>query len=81
MGKVYDEPGQRWHLPALPTTLARLLLRSQASRKEKRPHPASTPNPPLRLRHLAPISWGSLDLWIVGYVVTKSISYILLTFM
>ena len=32
--------GRRWHLPALPTTLARLPLRSQASRKEKRPHPA-----------------------------------------
>ena len=31
--------GQRWHLPAEPSTLARLLLRSQASRKEKRPTP------------------------------------------
>jgi hypothetical protein len=27
---------------ASPSTLARLLLRSQASRKEKRPHPSST---------------------------------------
>jgi hypothetical protein len=26
MGKVHDEPGQRWHLPALPTTLARQFL-------------------------------------------------------
>ena len=34
-------PGQRWHLPALPTTLARLALRAQASRKEKRPHTSS----------------------------------------
>ena len=37
-------PGQRWHLPAEPSTLARLALRAQASRKEKRPHhPSSTP--------------------------------------
>jgi hypothetical protein len=33
MGKVHDEPGRRWHQPALPTTLARLLLRGQARRK------------------------------------------------
>src|SRR5437870_830158 len=52
---------QRWFLPVLPTTLARLLLRSQAEREalrsfptgqarrnEKRPHPASTPLPPKR---------------------------------
>src|SRR6266480_4949142 len=29
------EPGIRWHLPVLPTTLARLALRAQARRKEK----------------------------------------------
>ncbi len=46
--EIPSHPGRRWHLPALPTTLARLLLRSQASRKEKRPHPTSIPNPPLR---------------------------------
>src|SRR5205823_30553 len=48
-GKVHNEQGQRQHLPALPMTLSRLLLRSQASRKENRHHPASTPNLPLRL--------------------------------
>src|SRR5438874_854496 len=45
MGKIYDEHGRRWHLPALPTTLAklesistttlaRLLLQSQQRCKE-----------------------------------------------
>ncbi|HEX6109847.1 MAG TPA: hypothetical protein VFZ02_10595, partial [Ktedonobacteraceae bacterium] len=36
--------GQRWHLSISPTTLVRLLLRSQARSKEKRPHitPAHT---------------------------------------
>jgi hypothetical protein len=29
------EQGIRWHLPVLPTTLARLALRAQARRKEK----------------------------------------------
>jgi len=24
MGKIYDEHGRRWHLPALPMTLAKL---------------------------------------------------------
>ena len=43
--------GNRWHLPALPTTLARLVLRTQARRKEKGPIPSSSPHPPLqRLR-------------------------------
>ncbi|MGZ3609366.1 MAG: hypothetical protein ACXWPS_04355 [Ktedonobacteraceae bacterium] len=37
--------GQRWHLPALPTTLARLLLRSQARRKEKRLHTTNSTTP------------------------------------
>ena len=40
----FRETGRRWHLLALPTTLARLALRAQASRKEKRltqlPRPA-----------------------------------------
>ena len=49
--------GQRWHLPALPTTLARLLLRSQASHKEKRPHTTSTQ--PLSL-HLG-YRWGEIQ--------------------
>jgi hypothetical protein len=40
IGKVHDELGRRWHLPAEPSTLTRLLLRSQASRKEKRHHTA-----------------------------------------
>ncbi len=51
-------PGQRWHLPALPTTLARLLLRSQASRKEKRPHTASTQPLSLHQGYLAPDGGG-----------------------
>ncbi|HXL36467.1 MAG TPA: hypothetical protein VN954_04610 [Ktedonobacteraceae bacterium] len=42
--------GRRWHLPALPMRLARLLQSSQASRKEKRPHPSSQQPPPLRGR-------------------------------
>ena len=33
-----EESGARWHLLALPTTLARLALRAQASRKEKGHH-------------------------------------------
>ena len=37
--RTCEAPGQRWHLPALPTTLARLALRAQARRKEKRPPP------------------------------------------
>jgi hypothetical protein len=32
---VPGEPGIRWHLLALPTTLPRLVLRTQASRMEK----------------------------------------------
>ena len=36
MKNVRDDPGQRWHLLALPTTLPRLTLRVQASRKEQR---------------------------------------------
>jgi predicted RNase H-like HicB family nuclease len=36
--------GNRWHLPALPTTLARLVLRTQARRKEKGPR--TTPHNP-----------------------------------
>ncbi len=39
--------GRRRHLSVSPKTLARLLLRSQVRRKEKRSHPASTPYPPL----------------------------------
>ncbi|HWZ20272.1 MAG TPA: hypothetical protein VNW73_15855 [Ktedonobacteraceae bacterium] len=42
---------------ASPSTLARLLLRSQASRKEKRPHPSSTQPPSLRLGYLALDRW------------------------
>jgi hypothetical protein len=38
LGKSLDESGRCWHLPALPTTLARLLLGSQASRREQRPY-------------------------------------------
>ncbi len=53
---------QRWFLPVLPTTLARLLLRSQAERKaqrsyptdqvrrkEKRPHPSHLQTRPYAL--------------------------------
>ena len=58
--EIPSDPGRRWHLPALPTTLAkldsisattltRLLLRSQASRKEKRPH-IHTQSTPTRCR-------------------------------
>jgi len=39
-GEAPHPQGDRWHLPALPTTLARLVLRTQARRKEKGPHSA-----------------------------------------
>jgi aminoglycoside phosphotransferase (APT) family kinase protein len=56
-GDVSRAPGRRWHLPALPTTLARLTLRVQASRKEKRPHTASTQPPSLRDNTFKPPIW------------------------
>src|SRR5215469_161965 len=38
-GEGHDEPGERWHFPVLPTTLARLLQCSQARHKEQRSPP------------------------------------------
>ena len=73
MGEAFDRLGQRWHLPALPTTLARLALSRSGKTQGEAPTPPiiRSPVPTIRGWHKQPKPYVTLvtkKRWVVSRV-------------